>query len=78
MSRRIPSILTVAALAIAVLMSSGQEDSFARERKDKKKDAEQQESDQAVSATMALPPEAAARGRRRFHRRNTDHRAGDR
>ncbi len=58
MSRRIPSILTVAALAVAVLMNSGQEDSFAGERKNKEKDAEQEASDQA--GPMALPAEAAA------------------
>lgn len=60
MSRRIPSILTVAALAVAVLMSSGLEDSFAGKKKDKKKDAAQEASDQASSTTMALPAEAAA------------------
>ena len=60
MSRRIPSILTVAALAVAVLISSGLEDSFAGKKKNKNKDADQQASDQAASTTMALPPEAAA------------------
>ena len=60
MSRRIPSILTVAALAVAVLISSGQEDSFAGKRKDKKKDTEQQASDQEGAGIMALPAEAAA------------------